>query len=1009
MKRSTLLVALIYAFILTFTVSAASLVARYEFENNVNDTTGTYNGTAYNGPSYTAGVVGSYSISLDGVDDHVQITRPVAGDFTIAFWVKTTQTGGTGQWWAGAGLVDGDTSSSSRDFGTSLVGSKFAFGIGGTDTTVTSITSINNGQWYHVTAVRTQSTGSFSVYVNGVLENTATGSTSLLNRSTYLRIGGILTGTSGSFFSGNIDDIRLYDYVLSASDIATLAGTDAVAPTPNPAAWASQPHAISSSSIIMTATTGSDASGTVQYYFEETSGNPGGHSSDWIDSPIYTDYDLKPLTTYTYKVRMKDKYNNVTSDSAAVSATTAPTADINSDKSVNLADLKEMAVAWLETNCQNSVWCDGTDLDIDGNVEMPDFMVMADNWLNIYDFHTWASNPPMGWNSYDCYGYGVNEAQVKTNADYMAQNLKSYGWEYIVVDFCWYVPDVGAQYDHPEQNSSFSPHSHLDEYGRLLPDEGRFPSSVNGAGFKPLADYVHSLGLKFGIHLMRGIPREVVAANLPVKGTPYTASQAANTSSTCPWYNLMYGLNMSHPAGQAYLNSLFELYAAWDVDFVKIDDLSASTQSPYYHSSEVEGYRTAIDQCGRNITMSTSPGPTPLAQAAHISANANMWRVLNDLWDNWNAENLAFDKAVLWQNYIGAGHWPDLDMLPIGKLSKYGPVGSQRYSALTENECYTMMSLWCIARSPLIFGGNLPENRVFETALLTNAEVIAINQNSMNNRVIINNNYPIWAADIPNSGDKYIAFFNRTSSSASVSATLSWLGIKRCQVRDLWMHTDLGEFANSLNINVNAHGVKLFKLTVLETTAVTSPSGTFTLKNSNFDYQTINDGSWSGATDITNWNDDAGGDSYVQNLTTAQIDPASQSGENTGVIGQQAWIGQNLTYDIGTPVIIEANKTYQITVWIGRRFGTEGSAAGILNVYLEDADSNTQITGTTYDLLNLAQGAWTQQTFTLSTGTNPTGLGNALRLGFENIGTRGTEQWHGQIVIDSVTFTDVTP
>jgi hypothetical protein len=382
-----------------------------------------------------------------------------------------------------------------------------------------------------------------------------------------------------------------------------------------------------------------------------------------------------------------------------------------------------------------------------------------------------------------------------------------------------------------------------------------------------------------------------------------------------------------------------------------------------------------------------------------------MWRLLNDLWDNWSQLDSAFGQVSQWKNYYAPGHWPDLDMLPMGKLSKYGPVGGERYSALTDDECYTLMSLWCITRSPMIFGGNLPENTAFTTSLLTNPEVIAVNQNSTGNRPAYTGTYPVWIANVPDSGDdKYLAIFNRDSSAAAVQVTLANIGVKRCLVRDLWSRTDLGEYTDTFSCQVNAHGAKLYKLTVLETVPAT-----FVLNNPGFDDQVLSDGAWSSEGDVWSWNDDAGGNCVAQNLTTADINPASQSGENTCVIGQGAWIGQNLAYNNGSPVVIAANKTYQITVWVGRRLGTEGSAAGILNVYLKDTALNTQLSSVTYDLTSLSQGAWTQQTFTLTTGASPTGLGNALRLGFANTGTRGAYPWYGQIVIDNVTFTDVTP
>ena len=173
------------------------------------------------------------------------------------------------------------------------------------------------------------------------------------------------------------------------------------------------------------------------------------------------------------------------------------------------------------------------------------------------EFHTWAEKPPLGWNSYDCFGAAVNEMEVKGNADMMAAHLKRVGWEYIVIDYCWYYPYVGAL-NNPPQTPDFQPSLPMDQYGRLLPAVDRFPSSKKGKGFKEIGEYIHSLGLKFGIHVMRGIPREAVARKMPVKGTNYTADQIANTNSTCGWLNLMYGLDMSKPGAQEYYNSLYE-------------------------------------------------------------------------------------------------------------------------------------------------------------------------------------------------------------------------------------------------------------------------------------------------------------------------------------------------------------------------------------------------------------------------------------------------------------------
>ena len=278
-----------------------------------------------------------------------------------------------------------------------------------------------------------------------------------------------------------------------------------------------------------------------------------------------------------------------------------------------------------------------------------------------------APTPPMGWNSYDCFGYGVNEKQVKENAEYLATHLKKFGWEYVIVDFLWSLPDVGPEMQNVQlyQNEHFFPRLNMDPNGRLLPDTLRFPSSAGNKGFLPLAAYIHSKGLKFGIHVMRGIPRQASFEKSPVLNSSYTAAQVANPLDTCNWMNHMFGLDMTRPGAQEYLNSILNLYASWDVDFVKIDDLS----SPY-HKAEIEGYRKARDLCGRDIVISTSPGETPINEAAHISLNANLWRLLGDLWDDWKAVDHAFDVIERWNNVRNPGQCPEPHMLPLGKLSK---------------------------------------------------------------------------------------------------------------------------------------------------------------------------------------------------------------------------------------------------------------------------------------------------------------------------------------------------
>ena len=367
-------------------------------------------------------------------------------------------------------------------------------------------------------------------------------------------------------------------------------------------------------------------------------------------------------------------------------------------------------------------------------------------------YWTWAPAPPMGWNSYDNFGDSVTEAEFRTNATYLKEHLLPHGWQYVVVDYRWYDP--GAHSSNLEDRAGAK--LEMDQFGRLLPAPNRFPSAAGGKGFKPLADEMHALGLKFGIHVMRGIPRQAVAAKTPIAGTSITAADAANMASTCPWCPDMYGVDAAKPAGQAYYNSVYRLYASWDVDYVKVDDLS----SPY-SDGEIAAIRKALDQCGRPMVFSTSPGATPVEKGAHVERNANLWRVSDDFWDGWQYLKPQFARLDAWTPFRGPGHWPDADMIPLGHVSQRCSDGGRPHvTRFTKDEQTALMSLWAIARSPLMLGMNLPENDAWTLSLLTNDEVLAVNQKSSGNRQVFRTEDKIaWVADAPGGG-KYLAIFN---------------------------------------------------------------------------------------------------------------------------------------------------------------------------------------------------------------------------------------------------------
>jgi len=371
------------------------------------------------------------------------------------------------------------------------------------------------------------------------------------------------------------------------------------------------------------------------------------------------------------------------------------------------------------------------------------------------DYHAWATTPPMGWNSWDCFGTTVTEQQVKEQADAMEKYLLPSGYKYLTVDIQWYEPEAkGHAYD-PKAVLT------MDEYGRLTPGLKKFPSAADGKGFKPLADYVHSKGLKFGIHIMRGIPRQAVEKNTPVLGTTVKAQYIALTNSRCAWNPDMYGVDATKPEGQAYYNSIVQMYADWGVDFIKCDDISR----PYdnVQKAEIEALRNAIDKTGRPIVLSLSPGATPIVAGEHVMNHANMWRITDDFWDRWGLLLAMFERLDAWTPYRGPGHFPDADMLPIGIIDFKRPTN------FTKNEQYTLMSMWAIGRSPLILGGDMTKLDDFTKEMLTNPEMLKVNQQSTNNRQVSRNkNLIVWTADVPNSKDKYVALFNAQSKGDNI-------------------------------------------------------------------------------------------------------------------------------------------------------------------------------------------------------------------------------------------------
>jgi hypothetical protein len=427
-----------------------------------------------------------------------------------------------------------------------------------------------------------------------------------------------------------------------------------------------------------------------------------------------------------------------------------------------------------------------------------------------------APTPPMGWNSWDAYGLTIGEADFKANAMELTR-LRTYGWNYAVIDEGWYMGDpFGDKLPHRDYR--------LDAHGLLIPSPNRFPSSADGQGFKPLADWTHAQGLKFGIHIVRGIPKQAVQANLPIIDSAFHAQDAADTSETCPWDDGGYGVR-DNAAGQAYYDSMLALYAHWGVDFLKVDCIADHP----YRISEIRQIAAAIQKTGRPIVLSLSPGPTQPAHAAEIRQYGQMWRISNDVWDGWTftrehpnddfpmGARDIFDHLVRWAGQARDGRWPDADMLPLGMLAPHPGWGDPRRSRLTQDEARAQVTLLAIARAPLILGANLTRLDDATHALITNREVIAMDQHGHDNHPVEQlparfEHARIWLASGEN-GERYLAVFNLDDHPVSLSATWHELGLPSGTyvARELWSGRRMGA-SRRMRADLPAHGCVVYAL-----------------------------------------------------------------------------------------------------------------------------------------------------------------------------------------------------
>jgi alpha-galactosidase len=421
-----------------------------------------------------------------------------------------------------------------------------------------------------------------------------------------------------------------------------------------------------------------------------------------------------------------------------------------------------------------------------------------------------APTPPMGWSSWDSYGLTINEEQFRQNMAVLDAQLKEFGWQYLVVDEGWYLQNPESASDPDTLRYT------INHDGQYEPAPGRFPSATNGTGFKTLADAAHQNGLKFGIDILRGIPKQTFTANTRIGRTPFRAKAATDATDVCPWNPDNFGVK-SNAAGQAWYDALMKQYASWGVDLIKVDCIASEP----YKADEIKMIHRAIQRSGRPMLLSLSPGPTALANAAEVAANAQMWQISHDVWDTWNKDTDStqgvksqFALAASWVAYARPGNWPDADTLPIGELQPAPVNGSPRTTRLTEDEQRTMLTLWCMARSPLFVGANLTRMDGFTKSLLSNPGLIAVDQQSVNNKLQGQDGDVVaWTADSSTGPSNYLALFNLGDASVNVESTFSAYGYQNStyKLRDVWERKELGEHSE-ISVELPAHGAVLLEL-----------------------------------------------------------------------------------------------------------------------------------------------------------------------------------------------------
>jgi alpha-galactosidase len=445
-----------------------------------------------------------------------------------------------------------------------------------------------------------------------------------------------------------------------------------------------------------------------------------------------------------------------------------------------------------------------------------------------------AKTPPLGWNSFDSYGITIYEEVAMKEIDAFIQKFAPHGYEYFVIDNGWFASPETKMHEGYMMATADKPSPKqvsIDAFGIPIPSPKFFPN-----GLKPLIDKLHAKGLKFGVHLMRGIPRIAVERNSPIKGTNYKAKDIFTTFDDCNWCTFMHGVDMTKPGSQEYYNSVFNQFAAWGIDFVKIDDV---TNFP----AEMEAYAKAIEQCGRPMMLSLSPGGDSNVKYLDSYKKTNMVRTTPDIWDEQLSLERSFASMRKWQGLEQTGFWPDLDMIPFGELCilRRAEVEERdtnktleefmgqmhHWCKFTENQKETFITQRAISASPIMIGGSMISMDEHSTKLLTSPEMLACVKNGVHGKLIHEeNNVELWNAPLTNKQRQgfqeyvykagWVAFFNRSDKKQTVDVSWklsSFMPNGSYNLKDIWGNQSVTNYkkGDKLSIKIPENGVVFLK------------------------------------------------------------------------------------------------------------------------------------------------------------------------------------------------------